>query len=330
MKPISQKEIEDIFNSTDFRISVSTSEDINLRHCCIYIGDENLCTLRGEISDNQIFDEIAFVGYNLKTRQNKNDTKNACRMAFMSLPKEKRERIFDALELSPVSDWEKAEYKMQQEIDRKFDKKLNTKPQYQQFYYGNKVFNVNMREELILETGKQPEFIGTYGLGPCIGVAIISKDKAGNVIRVGLTHIDALTDLKSLKGFVDRSIGGADSVDIVMVSSGNEREQARNILKQIFENPDVKAKANVVAELDGPTSFAVNTKTGSVYKEIPTSAFISDDHRSFSVIEMICSIPGPIRRSPLYSAEKRRNAESVLSQKENHSNNNLKRDGRGW
>ena len=35
MKQITQKEIEDIFASTDFRISFSTSESFNLRYCNI-------------------------------------------------------------------------------------------------------------------------------------------------------------------------------------------------------------------------------------------------------------------------------------------------------
>lgn len=310
MKQISQKEIEEIFASTDFRISVSTSEDINLRHCSIYLGDELLCCLRGNISDNQVFDKISFSGYNLKTGQNKNDTTTACRMAFMSLPAEKRDKLFDVLGFSPVSDWEKAQYETQQKIDEQWDKKLNTKPQYQEFCDGNKVFAVGQREQLILETGEQPEFIGTYGMGPCIGVAIISKNKEGEVTRVGLTHIDALTELKSLGGFVYNSSKDAESVDIVMVSSGNERERARKILQQILINPELEKKANVVAELDGSTSFAVNTLTGSVYKEIPMTAFVQD-HDLNSLEAMTLGFPGPIDKSPLYDPEKRKNAQEV-------------------
>ncbi len=314
MKQISQKEIEDIFASTDFKVSVSTTESVNLRHCSIYHGDEMLCCLRGEISDNQVFDNISFTGYNLKTGQTKNDTRNACRMAFMSLPEEKREKIFDVLEFSPVSDWEKQAYEIQQKIDRIWDEKLNTKPQYQNFYDANKVFAVGMREELVLETGTQPEFIGTYGMGPCIGVAIISKDKEGKVNRVGLTHIDALTELKSLGGFVYQASKDADSIDVVMVSSENHREQARKILKQVLINPELAGKANVMAELDGSTSFAINTLTGSVYKDIPMSAFIQD-HELSPLEAMTLGMPGSIKRSPLYDPEKRKAAKSPLSQK---------------
>ena len=152
-----------------------------------------------------------------------------------------------------------------------------------------------MREELILDTGKQPEFIGTYGMGPSIGVAIISKDKEGKVNRVGLTHIDALTKLESLGGFVDQASKDADSVDVVMVSSENHREQAREILKQILINPKLAEKANVVAELDGSTSFAVNTLTGSVYKDIPMQAFIQD-HLLNPLVKKILKKPGAINK----------------------------------
>lgn len=230
----------------------------------------------------------------------------------MSLPEEKREKIFEVLEFSPVSDWEKQAYETQQRMDREWDKKLDTKPQYQKFYNGNKVFAVGMREELILDTGRQPEFIGTYGMGPCIGVAIISKDKEGKVNRVGLSHIDALTNLKSLRSFVDRTSKDADSIDVVMVSSGNEREQARNILKQVLTEPDLARKANVVAELDGSTSFAINTLTGSVYKDIPMTAFIQD-HALHPIEAMSLGMPGAIKRSPLYDPEKRKNAKSPLN-----------------
>ena len=323
MKQISQKEIEDIFTSTDFRISVSTSESVNLRYCSIYQGDEMLCCLRGNISDNQIFDKISFIGYNLKTRQTKNDTRNDCRMAFFSLPEEKRDKLFDVLEFSPVSDWEKQAYETQQRMDREWDKKLDTKPQYQKFYNGNKVFAVGMREELILDTGRQPEFIGTYGMGPCIGVAIISKDKEGKVNRVGLTHIDALTELKSLGGFVYRASKDADSIDVVMVSSENHREQARKILKQILINQKLAEKANVVAELDGSTSLAVNTLTGSVYKDIPMTAFIQD-HALQPIEAMSLGMPGAIKRSPLYDPEKRKNAKSPLNTPPNIAQKRIK------
>lgn len=323
MKPISQKEIEDIFTSTDFRISISTSESVNLRHCSIYQGDEMLCSLRGNISDNQIFDKVSFSGYSKKTGQTKNDRKDDCRMAFSSLPEEKRDRLFDVLEFFPLSDWEKQAYETQQKIDREWDKKLDTKPQYQKFYNGNKVFAVGMREELILDTGKQPEFIGTYGMGPCIGVAIISKDKEGKVNRVGLTHIDELTELKSLGEFVYQASKDADSVDVVMVSSQNHREQARKILQQILIYPELAEKANVVAELDGSTSFAVNTLTGSVYKDIPMTAFIQD-HALHPVEAMFLGMPGAINRSPLYDPEKRKNAKSPLNTPPNIAQKRLK------
>ena len=311
MKQISQKEIESIFTSTNFRISFITRENVNLRYCYISQGDVSLCCLRGNISDDQIFDKISFTGYNLKTGQTRDDTRNDCRMAFLSLPEEKRDKLFDVFEFSPVSDREKNAYETQQKIDRKWDEKLNNKPQYQKFYPENKVFAVGMREELILETSKQPEFIGTYGMGPCIGVAIISKNKEGAVTRVGLTHIDALTELESLGGFVYKSSKDADSLDVVMISSENQKERAREILKEILINPELEKKANVVAELDGSTSFAVNTLTGSVYKDIPMSACIQD-HALNPLETMRLEMPGAINSSPLYDQEKRKSAKSPL------------------
>jgi len=198
----------------------------------------------------------------------------------------------------------------QKEEEKIWDEKLKTKPQYQEFHSRNKVFAVSMREELVLDSINHPEFIGTYGMGPCIGVAIISK-KAGKVNRVGLTHIDALTELKSLSGFVYRSTQDADDVGIVMISSGNQREQARKILKQILINPELRNKAKIVSELDGSSSFAVNTLTGSIYKDIPMTSFVEDD-ALHPVEAMMLGMPGYLRRSPLYDLEKRKKAKSTL------------------
>ena len=253
-------------------------------------------------------------------------------LCFVFPTVEKEEEFLDAVDKKPnlkkefeSNGYELVEKWVQEGIierpdDKKWDKKLNTKPQYQTFYNGNKVFAVGMREELILDTGKQPEFIGTYGMGPSIGVAIISKDKEGKVNRVGLTHIDALTKLESLGGFVDQASKDADTVDVVMVSSENHREQAREILKQILINPKLAEKANVVAQLDGSTSFAVNTLTGSVYKDIPMQAFIQD-HLLNPLVKKILKKPGAINKSPLYDPEKRKNAKSPLNTPPNIAKN---------
>ena len=151
-------------------------------------------------------------------------------------------------------------------------------------------------------------------MGPCIGVAIISKNKEDKMIRVGLAHIDALTELESLGDFVYNSSKDADSVDVVMVSSGNDRERAREILKQILINPELEKKANVMTELDGSTSFAVNTLTGSVYKEIPMSAFIQvhKPPKALDLEKVALKMSSSIQKSPLYDPEKRKNATSAL------------------
>ena len=93
-----------------------------------------------------------------------------------------------------------------------------------------------------------------------------------------------------------------DNIEIVMISSENERQRAREILKQFLLNPENKRKATVVSELDGSTSFAINTTTGSIYKNIPAKCFIeSQKANARSTIAMM--MPSDVYASEFYDAE---------------------------
>lgn len=217
----------------------------------------------------------------------------------MDLPEDKQSKIFDILELQPLSEYEKSQMRIEQKKTQELEEMLSEKTKYAPFH-NNKVWAVGMREELILDSSENSQCIGTFGLGPCIGVALISK-KDGKVNRVGLTHVDALTDLQSLEGFVYNATKEADEVGIVMISSENKRAAAQKILKQILINPELKAKAKVTSELNGPTSFAVNLTTGSVYKDIPMDCFVGiQEPNAKSLIRS-----GPLKSSALYNKEVR-------------------------
>ena len=131
--------------------------------------------LRGEIAENQIFNEIYYASVNHKTGVGKDDTRDECRMLFMKLPPDKRKRLFSVLGFSEATKWEEKSFEEKQERESELDALLERKPQYGHFFENNNVYAVGMREELILDNIKAPQFIGTFGMGPCIGVGIISR-----------------------------------------------------------------------------------------------------------------------------------------------------------
>ena len=304
MKPISLKEIQDLFKDTEFELSLNTYNDS--QYCYIRLGDETLCALRGNISKCQVFDRISFTGFNRKTEIVKDDTKQDCRYAFSKLPEQKRDKIFDILGLALLSEYEMKIYHQKQSEEQVLYDMLSVVPQYQIFDINKKVFAVSMREELVLNTIDFPEFIGTYGLGPCIGVAIIARQN-NKVSQVGVAHIDALTDLKSL-GKLVLALGTADTLDIVMLSSENKRWHAVEILKNILKYVGQDKKIHVRCELNGPQSFAVNTLTGEIYRDIPMKSFVqkkmtAEEDKSMG---MRLLMPGVLRASPLYDVETRK------------------------
>ncbi len=312
MQKISKQEIEDIFKDSEFKLRFDTREEYECNYCYIERGDESLCALRGKISDSPAFDKIAYMGYNKKTRQINNNTENDCRMAFMTLTLENRQRIFDVLDLRPVSKFEQRFFESQQQEKKKLEEMLALKPQYATFNQNNEVFMVGQREHLILENAGFSQFIGTQGLGPCVGVGIIAR-QAGKVQRVGLTHIDALSSLTSLNGFIWNATKNSDNIEVVMISSKNERQRAREILKQILLNPEDKRKSTVVSELDGSTSLAINTTTGSIYKNIPAKCFI-ESQKANARSTMAMMMPSDVYASEFYDTKKRQIAQEFHHQ----------------
>ncbi len=301
MKPISQEQIESLFKDTDIKLSMLKYNNMN--YCTLYKGDQGLVCMRGECQEPQIYDKISFTGRNRITEEVQPDTKKICRVIFSCLPKDKRDKIFDVLELEPCSESEISQFQKEQQYVQRLTQMLSLKPTYGKFDDKQSVFFVSMREYLVLQKTQNEEVIGTDGLGPCIGVAIVAKNNQ-KVQKVGLTHIDALTKLESLTSFLN-NIGQAETFDIVMVSSQNAVGRAVEILKYILQHIEEGIEINVMSELNGSTSFAVNTLTGEIYKNIPAKAFVKD-HELSTLESMALMMPGPIKKSPLYDEEKRK------------------------
>ncbi len=173
------------------------------------------------------------------------------------------------------------------------------RPHYSRLTAGDKeILSVFMREELILKEDAPYKYVGTMGLGPCIALGIVAK-KEGKVIAAGVTHIDALTQLESLGGYVWRISQGADELDAYLISSGYQRDLAASILEKITRNPDVQKIIKIYADIAGPSSMAISVETGEIFSKIPLPKMLYEeitDQKAKTVM-----FPSGLRRSSLYN-----------------------------
>ena len=107
-------------------------------------------------------------------------------------------------------------------------------------------------------------YIGTYGLGPCIGVVIVSKTN-GNIHRIGVAHVDATT--KRIDDFISRSLKGADEVQISLIAGNGHLKTALRIINQLEESMNLAQNREYFVSLKGVSGFFVDIETGSVSKQ---------------------------------------------------------------
>ena len=133
-----------------------------------------------------------------------------------------------------------------------------------------------MRNYLTVSSTSENEYIGTMGLGPCIGLAIVSK-KGDTPNKIMVAHIDALTNLESLNSVLYDIFSDANNIEITLISSENQREKAREILDTLTKNRLNNGSINISSDLSCSTNFAINTKTGEVSINVPNEDFQLDE-----------------------------------------------------
>ena len=152
---------------------------------------------------------------------------------------------------------------------------------------------VSMRECLTVNATDNEEYVGTMGLGPCIGLALVGKED-GKPKKITVAHIDALTDLESLRMLYRKTLSDCSELDVTLISSGNERNRAVEILDKLTKLDYEKNIKNVSADLTCSTNFAVNTKTGDICINLPNDDF--DVDKTLNEIGII--IPSGLHVSP--------------------------------
>lgn len=272
MNYASLQELEQIFKGTRFTLITEKQIPGTIR-CYINAGGYTLCCLSGTMSNPQMFHTVDFTGHNYNTGEILGDMQKTCRRMFLELTPADRQKIFDILQLEPLSKIEIDELIIDEARNKVFDKIPLQSPQYaSNFKQTYTVYNIYMNEQLILDNEKKSEFVGIYGLQPGIGIAIISK-AATKVKRIGLCHFGPLTNLTALEKLVEKTTMNSETVDVVVLAAEKEKVHVRNIIKRIVLN--TKCKTNVCVELnDNLKSFAINTMSGTIYKNIPETSFV--------------------------------------------------------
>lgn len=132
------------------------------------------------------------------------------------------------------------------------------------FPHDEKVVSVLMREGLLAFANDEVKYIGTMGIGPCIGVVLVGK-KDGKVERVALAHVDAMTDLTKSYGFFYQALEDADEVEVSLVASQGSIETALQIIERI-ESTVRHQKITYKSDLTISSDLVVNVQTGQLYK----------------------------------------------------------------
>ena len=140
-------------------------------------------------------------------------------------------------------------------------------PVYVPFDHHDKVGVVLQREYLLARPEELPKWVGTTGLGPCIGLVVIAK-KEGKVVSVAVAHVDSMTKVEESRGFFWQSKykEKGDAVEVYLLASAGDLPTVKKIVAQLALNPHPSTK--YFADIRGPHSFAVNTQTGEISVDI--------------------------------------------------------------
>ena len=171
-------------------------------------------------------------------------------------------------------------------------------------YTGGKgnILTVGFKEWFSATPAEAPQWVGTFGLTHSVGIAIVSK-QAGQVVRVGVAHVDMNTLLaheNSLEFFTQSREFGVDETDVFLFSEKGDEPLITQIQEQ-FQYSNLPNPRYIV-RTDNIGQFAVNTQTGEVSTEItfPTDVRWTDqDELRFNYQIMNILTPAPLAPSPL-------------------------------
>jgi hypothetical protein len=93
----------------------------------------------------------------------------------------------------------------------------------------------------------------TFGAGPCSVVVAVSKNANGEVVKVGMAHIDANTPKQSINSFLSQANSNGENLEVSVISG--EQETALRIFDAVKQSRANLVFANI--DRDGQRSDAV-------------------------------------------------------------------------
>ncbi len=110
-------------------------------------------------------------------------------------------------------------------------------------------------------------YIGTYGIGPCVGVAVVTKVHGEEHPLVSLAHIDEYTDLDASIPSLMNVNGHTQGKTTVTLVSGQRSDEDLIKVKEAFAKYGIEAQFDVASS--GSKTLIVDLRTGSVVEPTP-------------------------------------------------------------
>lgn len=180
--------------------------------------------------------------------------------------------------------------------------KRSQEPSFAVFPGDAKIELVSMREFFVAGPADGVPYAGTFGLGPCIGVIVVGRKAGGEIVRVGLAHIDAICNVAESNAFFWQALEGADEADVYLLASQGDAKTALKVREKLEQVSSFqKVSLTYFVDLRGPSQIAVNVNTGEVYNQfdIFNDAVQSKEEldRDARQLILVVGTPSPLRHS---------------------------------
>ncbi len=119
------------------------------------------------------------------------------------------------------------------------------------------------REAQVSQATPSAHPLYTFGAGPCLVLAAVSRDREGHVQQIGLAHIDSLTSSGSIRQYLERVRANSQNQLEVSVISG-ERETSLRVL-DLLNHSNVRIQFFSTDFTTDRTDAVAIDRTGQVY-----------------------------------------------------------------
>ena len=128
----------------------------------------------------------------------------------------------------------------------------------------NEARGVAQNELVMANLDSQKPILGTFGAGPCVAIAVYNP----TTHKAMLTHVDGLTNINSLKKYLDIIAKDSSEPLQVHLAGGDEssKKMCANIIKMLKDRGDNTIKSSKLIPLGrSGESLAIDARTGEIF-----------------------------------------------------------------